>query len=230
MKLGINQVSIIEGYRNDYGLQFDGVASYGESAISGLPTTAGSLSAWIRIDSTLVTANTYAFITGSSGNTWLNFGKGGTSDRIAVRGAFSGTNANAFYSLSYVVGEWVHLLATFDGTDFKAYHNGVLYSTQNRAGQTLTTTGSFLWFGRSNIYTPVTIDEVSIWDRAISVSEVASSNKPIDLYGASGLLRWYRMGDFYQSSSSTIVNSVDGSANISLYNISQSTDFVAGVV
>lgn len=229
--MGKRSKQVVQGYQNPYALQFDGVTSYGQALNAGLPTAAGSMSAWIRIDSALL-INSYNFIGGDSGNSWFVLGKGGSTTSLVIRGLFSSSGLTSnFLAGAHNVGQWYHYLATFDGTNFRCYIDGVNYATTNRAGQTLTVVGTNMWFARGGAagYSPITVDEVSIWNRAIDVNEVASANKPIDIYGASGLLRWYRMGELFVSGSSTITNRVDGTSDMTLFNISESTDFVTGV-
>ena len=70
------------------------------------------------------------------------------------------------------------------------------------------------------------MDEISIWNRAVTVSEVATSNQPIDLYGASGLVRWYTMGDRYVLGSYSLRDRMGGAA-FSWVNAVESTQVVA---
>jgi len=232
MKTGIGQVSIVEGYSNAYATKFDGVTSYSSASSEGYPTAAISVSAWIRIDSALDSGTGFSFLGSSAGiSRFITFGKIQGGNNLVVRGGFSGGIVSHFRATptDYNVGQWYHYFASFNGTTFTSRIDDVLVSATNESGETITYAVSNTWFlGRAGNYSPITVDEVSIWNRAINVSEVAASNLPIDIYGASGLVFHYRMGELYQSGSSTIINRAGSTNNMSLFNVSESTDFVSG--
>jgi hypothetical protein len=57
------------------------------------------------------------------------------------------------------------------------------------------------------------IDEVSVWDTALSstaVSDLYNSGTPTDLTGSSNLVAWWRMGDYSGDTDSSSGNPNDG--------------------
>ena len=210
-------------------IRFDGLASYADTPLTGYPTAAASMSAWVKINSTMSATTTFNFIGPSGGVTrWFTFGKGATAS-LAIRGGFSGGAIGHFRTspAGYNTDQWYHFLATYDGTLFVSYIDGVQIGSTNVAGQTILLSGSTLQAARfSSNYAPVTMDEISIWNRAVTVSEVATSNQPIDLYGASGLVRWYTMGDRYVLGSYSLRDRMGGAA-FSWVNAVESTQVVA---
>ena len=189
---------------------------------------------WVKINSALTTATAYNFVSASGGgsaNQWLVFGKAGAGDNLVCRGLFSGSGLTSVFRSSpagHSTGQWYHFLATFDGTTFRPYIDGSALTPVTRSGESLAfTTGLNLTFGgNGTAFSPVSVDEVTIWDRAVDLSEVASANAPIDVTDASGLVRWYRMGDDYTPGSFVIRERVAGTYPLTWYGGSETTDFV----
>jgi PKD repeat protein len=69
---------------------------------------------------------------------------------------------------------WTHLAATYDGTNQRLYVNGVLVSTRAQTGLIATSTGAVTVGGNSvwGEYFKGLIDEVRIYNRALSASEI----------------------------------------------------------
>jgi hypothetical protein len=74
-----------------------------------------------------------------------------------------------------VAGTWTHLAATWDGTTEKLYVNGALASSANVSGTIVNTTGALRIGGNAvwGEYFKGTIDEVRVYRRALSPTEVA---------------------------------------------------------
>jgi hypothetical protein len=70
--------------------------------------------------------------------------------------------------------QWSHLAATYDGATLKLYINGALAGTKNVTGSITTTNGAFRIGGNSiwGEWFNGIIDEVRIYNRALSVSEI----------------------------------------------------------
>lgn len=68
--------------------------------------------------------------------------------------------------------EWTHLVGTYDGTDIKAYVNGILLETQNHPGDIHD------WYGNLKLgvfdteYWAGSVDELFIYSKVLSQSEV----------------------------------------------------------
>jgi len=96
-----------------------------------------------------------------------------TSDLYIVVG--DGTDFNGAYA-TLTLNEWAYFVGIFDGTSLKAYLNGVLIDT---VSQTVTpaTNNLMLGIGRAGSdnlgYTNVIINEVCIYNRALSLAEIS---------------------------------------------------------
>lgn len=76
----------------------------------------------------------------------------------------------------YTTGIWAFIVGTFDGSVAKFYINGELVSANEKTG-TPSDFGSPVQFGKFNnlpFYLPAAIDDIRIFDRAISPDEVAA--------------------------------------------------------
>jgi len=96
-------------------------------------------------------------------------------------GLYSATNvyatANANPVLSYGTeanvipkNTWVYLAMTEDGSTLKTYVNGVLYNSSSSSMTATSTTN--LWIGGGSTAFQGVLDEVKIWNRALSAEEV----------------------------------------------------------
>lgn len=72
-------------------------------------------------------------------------------------------------------GEWHHVSATFDGTTRSIYYDGAALATDT-PGDDHDVTGQNFGIGKTfgNEYFGGTLDEVAIWDQALSTSEIQS--------------------------------------------------------
>src|SRR6185436_9087462 len=98
---------------------------------------------------------------------------------------------------------WMHVAGTFDGTELKCYVNGILQGTVPFAGTIAPSTAYPLAIGRlaDPVYGPDryfagNIDEVRVWNRALTQTEIQTSmNNHIDPSGATGLVSYWRMNE-----------------------------------
>ena len=174
----------------DSAYQFDGVDDYIAiaNAPSLNPTTQITLSGWYRVDSRFrgnggnsiinksynlahsapyyqynlqVTGHDYPSIPGSPGV-------------IAVTS--SGTNYAVALSM-LTIGQWIHIVGVYDGVLVKIYVNGTLISSATHGG-TFSDFGQDVWIGRNSAsvgqYTPGFIDDLRIYNRALSDAEIQS--------------------------------------------------------
>src|SRR5581483_6715243 len=88
--------------------------------------------------------------------------------------SFDGSGGGVFTGLQMPLNTWMHLAATFDGSTFRFYTNGVLAGTgsgtlgpPNNAPLAIGSSGGCLYFAGL-------IDEVAIYKRALSASEIAA--------------------------------------------------------
>jgi len=206
------------GLLNEYSLNFDGtndILNCGDSNDfsfgNGTTDSAFSISAWINV-STLLFApkpiasknesaeQEYTFYVASDGKLYfiLYDTLGGSSDHATIQSASAGT---------ITTGSWFHVVATYSGngstSGMSMFVNGSALSTtasSNNYTAMDNGTGSFLighdQAGRKTF--SGNIDEVSIWDKELSASDVTSlynGGTPTDLTGMSNLVGWWRMGD-----------------------------------
>ncbi|HOA99991.1 MAG TPA: Ig-like domain repeat protein [Casimicrobium huifangae] len=80
----------------------------------------------------------------------------------------------------FALGEWHHLAVTRAGDTFALYVDGVLEAQQTVAGATTSYLASDVYLGywpysATVTYTGGRIDEVKLWDRALSVSEIGAA-------------------------------------------------------
>tara|TARA_Y100001970_G_scaffold82189_1_gene104073 strand:+ start:2282 stop:3601 length:1320 start_codon:yes stop_codon:yes gene_type:complete len=155
----------------NYALYFDGSNDY--VSIPGLTAPGGSnshtLSAWMKRSTT------------NRNETIAGWGNDATNQLFDVR-----INNNKISWHHYGSGElagsttlsantWYHIVASYDGTTQKLYVNGSLDGSQNRS---LNTGTGNVKIGRqpdwNGQYFYGFIDEVAIWDEALTASEVSS--------------------------------------------------------
>ena len=209
----LNNIITSPSFQNTYSLEFDGMDDYVKIGTQSLGITGAiSLSAWVKIPISGVWAAPYVqgiFVeNGTSGINWnlifrpppffnyfgfTVYHTNGTSTTLTS----SGVTPND--------GQWHHLLATSDGTTnangVKLYFDGILnvQATATSTGTkstptvipTIGSTSNNSWFFEGNI------DEVSIFDSAISIGDVwDGSGAATDLsLLATPPINWWRMGD-----------------------------------
>jgi hypothetical protein len=94
--------------------------------------------------------------------------------RPAAGAIINGSYAEGYGSAPLAVNTWTHLASTYDGTVFRLYVNGSLVSSSPATG-TIATSANPLQIGGDSIYGQHfagLIDEVRIYNRALSASEI----------------------------------------------------------
>ena len=122
---------------------------------------------------------------------------------------------------------WTHVAGTFDGNEVKCYVNGTLAGSLPFIGTIVPSTSYPLAIGRladpvwgPDRYFAGLIDEVRIWNRALSETELQSGmNNHIDPTFATGLVSYWRMNE---GANATLYD-VAGSNNGGLINCTWST-------
>jgi Tfp pilus assembly protein PilV len=157
---------------------FDDIVGLGTSEITGTLLT---LSAWVKPDA----YGTDPFViskangTGSGNMRWMlgfnNLSSTSAQVSFGLRTGSSTTTLNT--ATSYGVGAWMHIVARYDGATMKIYVNGTQVATTAKTGS-ISTTGTITTriSGRDGNVTsrPFNgkIDEVGIWNRALSPTEI----------------------------------------------------------
>ena len=145
------------------------------------------MSAWIKPNA-LITGTYYVVSNGASGSTWAAYSlklglgdAGGTDGQIGftVRSSNASGNNSVAQGVYYTPGVWTHVVGVNDGITLKLYINGTLVNTGT--GLSTYNTGGPVRIGgdaevneSSPRFTfPGSIDDVRIYNRALSAGEVA---------------------------------------------------------
>ncbi|MEI7765150.1 MAG: LamG domain-containing protein [bacterium] len=144
-------------------------------------TTSMSVSAWIKWNIDPSTGVTYATIVNKNGDNEYRLQHNVTNSKFefGIKTDTGGTFVTS--TTTPVVGVWYYLVGTWDGSYVKIYVNGILEQTGGRGG-TMLSSSAPLKIGSSNIdarWFNGIIDEVSLWDRALSqqeITQIYSSN------------------------------------------------------
>ncbi len=161
---------------NQRGVNFDGINDFINVPTDSLLNLSGSSftqSVWIRPENS---DNGFHGILGyqpASGTVnrypgiWIY-------DQTKIHAGFGdGTNWNSFTTGEVLtIGQWNHVATTFDGTTYRTFVNGdLVYSTNDFAGRTPTTT-SQITIGKVDNFFRGGIDDVRVYNRALSATEV----------------------------------------------------------
>jgi len=156
-------------------LEFDGLDDYVQTDFSGIPgTTPRTFKAWIYLPdfpTSNICITDYGVNAVGSRNTFVVRGDG-------YLGYISGgTNANIAATVAIVpIGEWVHVAFVYDGTNGYLYQNGEQVGTGSLTTVNTPTTGEDFKIGErvngGSIPFNGIIDELSVWDVALSQQEI----------------------------------------------------------
>lgn len=233
------------GFVNANSLSFDGTNEYvdcgNDSSLDFERTDAFSISGWFYFDTLGV-----QYIFSKAKTTSVQEGiyaymRSDDKIQFVLRGTSGTTNAVSFYSNTTLnTSTWYHLTFTYDGTSLVSganiyINNSVVTknTTYDALSSSISNTGNFEIgdFNANSIPFDGYIDEVSIWDKELSsteVTELYNSGCPNDLNSHSAyanLVSWWRMGDGDTISSITDqVGSNDGTpTNMDSSNITTTT-------
>jgi hypothetical protein len=187
--LGLNPVALVGGYSwggtarpgGSGRLTLDGSTGYGAPASPVIPNTATAytIAAWVR--PTTVSGN--VCIASNRSTSVLNpvlwqLSRNGSDAQLIVR-ADSGTVASATASSVMAAGAWTHLVGVRSGGALSLYAGGVLAGTAAATFGPITAGNPLvgaLYGGSSSpaSYWSGDLDDVAIWNRALSGPEVAA--------------------------------------------------------
>jgi len=199
----------------DYAMKFAG--NNGQviipNAASLMPLNALTLEAWIyptQFQTYYFNGSVISKETSNGSGYALNVGGDGQGRILIGTGNWMEAAAPA---KSISLNQWSHIAGVYDGSSIKFYVNGVLKATTNIVGSMISSTsplyigGSSAFFGRDFIGG---IDEVSIWNRALNVTEI-NNNKNYLLKGdETGLVAYYHLN---QTPGTQIVTNSAGTGN-----------------
>ena len=139
-------------------------------------TTGMTISAWVRPTAAMQSEPTI-LMKQASGNLayalYANSGDGTPNAWYVSNGDWVSVFAAPEHSVP--LNTWTHIAATFDGATLRIFHNGQLSASQATAGAidiasgVLRIGGNSVWSGEGF---PGVIDEVRIYNRALSASEI----------------------------------------------------------
>ena len=194
-------------YQSTRSFSFDGTDDYFYAPVSALnSSTVFSVSMWFKL-----ATNSSILILGDIITTNLSgfsFSYDGYWSTVRFR-TMNGANSYTDFSLSGDT-NWHHFVAVFESDSNKIFHNGSLVSSSTAAQIPTTmpaTFGNDFKIGSdsspSEVFGAGDIDEVSIWDSALSsdaITEIYNSGAPNDLESltnasSSNLVAWYKMGE-----------------------------------
>ena len=199
---------------NTNSIQFDGFSSY----VSISPQTGFEITSAITIEA-WINPTSFGFDQAQNSivckHGWSS-GEGGFVLRCGGTGQLSfniaGIDANQI-PVSWVelisqtnvltLNTWMHVAGTFDGFEMKCYVNGNLAGTSSFTGSIAPSLSYPLAIGRladpvwgPDRYFAGSMDEVRIWNRALSQAELQSGmNNHIDPTTATGLVSYWRMNE-----------------------------------
>ncbi len=146
---------------------------------STLDVTNMTLAFWFRMDSS-TTARELVNKMGAEGTQSLSFGSeySGGNGRIYFRictGGSLGSLTDLPSTTVIAMGTWYHFAGTYDGSEMKIYINGVLENSTPKTGA-IYNSAEEVKIGRYGYYSGWVfhgaIDNVAIWNRAVSSNEV----------------------------------------------------------
>ena len=165
------------------GLSFNGISNniLVDNSANLNFTTSMSVSAWIKWNINPSTGAAYATIINKNGDSQYRLQHNGTNTKFefGIKTNTGGTYVTS--TTTPVVDVWYHLVGTWDGNLVKIYVNGVLQQTGTRGGS-IPGSSAPLKIGSSSLdarWFNGIIDEVNLWDRALTqeeVTQVYSSN------------------------------------------------------
>ena len=218
---------------NTYSLNFDGTDDRLDASSVVTPSaTSGAISAWIKTTSTAYQA--IVSTADTSGNaTWGWMAVYNNKLRITFRESL-GTVKIADGSTTINDGNWHHVVAVSSGAAYSLYVDGSAETLTNSNNDgtwfgdltslTSTNIGSHVRISAGNFFTG-NIDEVAVWDSALSASQVTNIYKGESNGGSGGtngtpgnLLSfnpkaWWRMGDGVEANSGTTIYDMSSFSN-----------------
>jgi hypothetical protein len=150
----------------------------------GITNGACSISIWVKLR-TEIASGTYGFIQKSNATNHvayiISYEYNGGTRRLAFNRQRQNTSNNYVnYTTTLGTSNWNHLVLTYDGTTLTGYLNGVSVGTPlNTSGDGASGGDNTVDIGHANeqfstSYSSMYADEVGIWSRALSASEVTS--------------------------------------------------------
>ena len=195
---------------NSYSVNFDGVndfVDFGNNYTFEI-SQAFSISFWVKPNNIAATRCLISKCSDDASVIGYNIQHIVTSGRIQIQMRTAIPASPHVFTTALTAGVWQHIVLTYSGNSNmngnRAYRNAVVGDTPSSSAMTGTflNTASFIVGARNTVFPFVgNIDEVSVWDKALSAAEVTelyNTGQPADLNDHSAfanLQSWWRMGD-----------------------------------
>jgi len=171
----VNETNIIQTKEGTSAFSFNGVNDYVNCGNDTMlnPIEAITIELWAKVDAADMGESLYAPIIRRN-NTYLLRADNGTIGVNFNFFIYYGTNWEpGAYSVSrFAFGVWHHVVGTYDRQHVRIYVNGKLKSSSARTGaMPLNENNTVVGFWNNDFF-PGLIDEVRIYDRALSLEEV----------------------------------------------------------
>lgn len=219
---------------NNYSLLFDGVNDYltGGNILNYDHATAFSISLWVKPQN--LSAQRAIFSkAGTDANVRGFMLYHDSSGALYLQMRSSGANSAFIFTTTLTAGVWQHIVLTYSGNSnisgARVYKNSIVGNTPTSAALSGTWLESqnFLIAARgSGFYFSGKIDEITVWDKALSQSEIdelydlGTPTVPSAHSASANLVNYWRMGD--GDSFSTILDN-KGSNNLTMTNMNASS-------
>jgi len=158
------------------GLSFDGTNDYASKAsFSGDTASGGTVSLWVKLDAYTSGANVVKGLLTADGTRL--FLDNNDKWRVLVQDTVPANVVDITINAVPALGAWIHLVVTWDTSVARFYVNGVESGTDSTVTTTYTTlNGKTIYLASdrlvANRYLDGSLDDVRIYNRALSASEV----------------------------------------------------------
>jgi prepilin-type N-terminal cleavage/methylation domain-containing protein len=151
-------------------LKFDGTDDgVYKTSFSGLPSSAITVTAWIKGTLTTSWMTVVGHDWGNSTGTWLLFLKNSEIDFGVYQ--LPATQYKGIKTFSVANNIWYHITGTYDGSIVKVYVNGSIGETTASTSVSLANTGN-IYIGYAPALFNGLIDDARVYNQALSTSEI----------------------------------------------------------
>ncbi|MCC7502842.1 MAG: T9SS type A sorting domain-containing protein [Flavobacteriales bacterium] len=173
-------------------------------------STGFSITCWVKPSS----GTTHDGIVGLRDETVADFYLLKLQNSNSVEGRMRNSLGTAF-TINYpslVMNTWQHLALVYDGSALILYHNGTQVSTTPASGTITSTTGTLrlgnLEYNLDNFYLDGVLDEVSLWNRALTAVELDCISQSGINVATSGLQLYYKMDQGVAGGNNTAITTL----------------------
>ena len=176
--LGDGNASMTPAWSVDGGLGFDGVndkVKVPDSDALDLASNALTISLWLKRQA--ATAGVLVKKADTSNGYQLSVTASGTL-QFEIRQA--GTTKTVTSTTTIPLNQWKHIAVRYDGSALRVFINATLDTATTAATRSLVATTAPLWMGGDTTYLNGALDDLSIYNRALSDTEISnvSNNRP----------------------------------------------------